>query len=67
MFGHYRRDHSIRHHFGELHVAARLPSLIKSRLQEPPPEFGVFDRIHAAISNSNCLTLGNTVATGGVK
>ena len=25
------------------------------------------DRLHAAISNSNCLTLGNTVATGGVK
>ncbi len=67
MLGKRRRYQAARQGFCELNMAAGLSDLIEARFHKFAPEFAIWDRFHAAISNSKCRTFGRTVAIGGVK
>jgi len=67
MFRNRGRYQAARYGLCEFNMAAGLSDLIKARFHKFASDLAIWDRFHAAISNSKCRTLGNTVATGGVK
>ena len=67
MLWYNRSYQAILDSLGKFNVTAGLTRFIKTSLQKFPPDFAVRSRFHPAMSNSNCLILGGSVATGGVK